>query len=111
MAHPQKLLEDAVAMYHGRVSIALDERRERQRWTGMFVVMGEHARIVTDMRVLCLDAEELLARVDPSHPTVRGAMATLHAREEAVPFGVLLADGGVMMTTLAVHDADRDRRD
>lgn len=115
--HPQKILQDALLMYQGRVAIALQERESRCAAVGMFVVMEDRTsstKIVPDMRVLCLDRNELLEKVDRSHPTVGGAIsfmdrASLHSEE--VPFGVLFKDGGIMATTVQVHDADRDRRD
>ena len=71
-------------------------------------------RIVPDLKVLCLDREQVLQRVAPGHPTLDGALSmferTADADEKIVVFGVLLPDGGVMATTLQVHDADRDRQ-
>ena len=110
--HPFKILQDAVTMYQSRVAVAIEERTERHRRAGMFVVMNGRTTIVPDMQVLCLDRDQVLARVDRSHPTVAGAVATMDgARDAQVPFGVLFGDGGVMTTLLEVHDAHRDRRD
>lgn len=108
--HPQKVLEDAIAMYSSRVAIALEQRQQRYRNTGMFVIMGEASRIVPDMQVLCLDREQLLKRIDPGHPTSAGALAMFGRTDEsAVVFGVVFADRSVLATVLAVHDAHRDR--
>ena len=114
MEHPEKILNDAVAMYAGRISIAVDERTKRYKPVGLFVVMeSHHTRIVPDMKVRCLEKEDLVARCDPRHPTFAGAMAMMsdESDRDAVPFGVLYPDGGVMMTTLKVFDADRHRRE
>lgn len=112
--HPFKVLQDAIAMYQSRVAVALEERRTKYRKVGMFLEMGGASRVVPDMRVLCLDRDQLLERVDRQHPSVSGALAMMDgaAIEDAstVPFGVLFADGGTMVTTLTVHDADRERR-
>lgn len=110
--HPQKVLEDAVAMYSSRVAIALEQRQQRYRNTGMFVIMGEASRIVPDMQVLCLDREQLLNRIDPAHPMSPGALAMFERtgdEDSAVVFGVVFADRSVLTTVLAVHDAHRDR--
>ena len=109
MEHPQKVLEDAVAMYASRVSVALEERKLHQH-VGMFVMMDGATRVEPDMRVLCLDRQQLLERVDQRHPSVPGALALMDALHEAVPIGVVFNDGGVMVTLVEVHDADRDRR-
>lgn len=114
MDHPQKVLQDATAMYSSRVAIALEERA-KHRNAGMFVVMPAEGKgsthIVADMKVLCLDRAQVLARVRPDHPTACGALAMFDRVEEnVVVFGVLFADGGVLATTLQLHDADRDRR-
>ena len=115
--HPYKVLQDAIAMYSSRVAIAIEEKTQRCRNVGMFVVMGDAPRVVPDMRVLCLDREQVLTRCDAAHPSVAGALAMFEradaddAKGGAAVFGVLFADGGVLATTLAVHDADRERED
>ena len=112
MEHPEKILRDAVEMYHSRVLIAVEERQKRQRNAGMFVVVGPAGRIVPDLRVLCLDREQLLNRMQSRHPTLDGALAmfdrTQDAEDRIVVFGVLLPDGGVMCTTLQLREANRD---
>ena len=112
MEHPHKILSDAVTMYNSRVAIALEERKTKCRNVGMFVVVSG-GRIVPDLPVLCLDREQVLARAAPGHPSLDGALSmferTADVDERIVVFGVLLPDGGVMATTLQVHDADRDR--
>lgn len=114
MDHPEKILNDAVAMYSGRISIAVEQRTQHYRPVGLFVIMEpHHTRIVPDMKVRCLEKSDLVARCDPMHPTFAGAMAMMsdESDREAVPFGVLYSDGGVMLTTLKVFDADRHRRE
>jgi hypothetical protein len=110
--HPEKLLADAIAMYSCRIPIAIEERARRYTVTGMFVMMQpHHTRIVPDMKVRCFERAELLERVDLAHPSVGGALAMMSkATDDEVPFGVCFADGGVMLTTLQIFDADRDRR-
>ena len=110
--HPQKILQDAIVMYNSRISVAIAERKERCRNAGMFVIMSESPRIVPDMRVLCLDRDQLLARIDLNHPTSSGALAMYErvSDECEAVFGVIFADGSVLATTLQVHDVDRDRR-
>jgi len=118
MEHPEKILNDAVQMYSSRVAIAIEERRTKCRNVGMFVDMGagnlHGGRIVPDLRVLCLDRAQVLERVATGHPSVSGAVSmferTADVDDKIVVFGVLLPDGGVIATTLQVHDADRDRR-
>ena len=103
--HPYKLLQDAMAMYSPRVAVALEQREKHKRPVGMFVVMGEASRVVPDMKVLCLDQDQLRGRLDMSHPSAEGAVAMVGRDEEGqVAFGVLLADGGAMVTTLQVHE-------
>lgn len=116
--HPYKLLQDALEMYNARVSIAVHERRHRRRHCGMFVAVED--KIVPDMRVLCLDREQLLERVDKTHESTRRAIDMFDraagdglpsdADSMHIPFGILLPDGGVFMTTVQIHDRDRDRR-
>lgn len=110
--HPEKILRDAVEMYKSRVSVALEENKSKCRNTGMFVVMEERTRIVPDMKVMCLDREQVMQRVTLSHPTVAGTLAMFERTGDqgSVVFGVIFADGGAMSTVLQVHDADRDRR-
>ena len=114
MEHPYKVMQDAVAMYSCRITVALEERTARHRRVGTFVIMSAGAtRIVPDMRVVCLTREQLLERVDLNHPSVPGAIALMDGADDAlevVPFGVVFPDGGVMVTTMQIHDADRDRR-
>lgn len=112
MEHPEKIMHDAVAMYASRVAIALEERANRFRPVGVFVVMeAHHTKVVPDMRVKCWEDTQLLAHANVGHPSVAGALALMRgAVEDGVPFGVLFPDGGVMMTVLQVFDADRDRR-
>ena len=118
MEHPEKILNDAVEMYSSRVAIAIEERRTKYRNVGMFVSLGagnrQGGRIVPDLPVYCLDREQVLERVAAGHPSVSGALSmfelTADIDEKIVVFGVLLPDGGVLATTLQVHDADRDRR-
>lgn len=105
--HPQKVLQDAVEMYQSRLMIAI-EQKAKYRNAGMFVVMNESPRIVPDMRVLCLDREQLLGRLDPAHASVGGAVAMFDRVDEgSAVFGVLFADGGVMATVLQVRKVDR----
>lgn len=100
-------------MYNSRVVIAIEQREQRCRNAGMFVVMPPSAtRIVPDMTVLCLDREQVLSRVDAAHPTVGSALAMFDRTDDdskIVVFGVLFPDGGIMANTLQVHNADRDR--
>lgn len=112
MDHPEKVLADAIEMYSCRIPIAVEERARRYTPTGMFVMMQpHHTRIVPDMRVRCFERAELLEHVDVRHPTVGGALAIMSkATDDEVPFGVCFADGGIMLTTLQIFDADRDRR-
>lgn len=111
MDHPEKIMNDAVQMYSCRIAVAVEERTHKYRDVGMFVLMEGHTRIVPDMKVRCFDKEELLLRVDVKHPTVSGAMAMMQTDDrDEVPFGVIFADGGAMLTRLKVFDADRDRR-
>ena len=103
--HPYKLLQDAVEMYSPRVAVAIEQRAKHKRPVGMFVVMGDATRVVPDMKVLCLDRDQLMQRLDMSHPSAEGAVAMLGRDEEGqVAFGVLLSDGGAMATTLQVHE-------
>ena len=114
MEHPEKILNNAVTMYSGRISVALDERTKRFKPVGLFVLMeSQDTRIVPDMKVRCLEKEDLIARCNPRHPTFAGAMAKMsdETDRDAVPFGVIYPDGGVMVTTLKVFDADRHRRE
>ena len=110
MEHPHKILSDAAAMYSARLSVAM-EARQKCRNAGMSVVMGEaDTRIVPDMRVLCLDRDQLAAKADTSHPTTPGALAMFDRTDETTyPFGVLFQDGSVLAMTIQLHDADRDR--
>lgn len=113
MDHPQKVLNDAIQMYNSRVAIAISERKKTCRNYGMFVIMPEGAtRIVPDMQVLRLDHDQVRSRINPSHPTADGALSMFQrtdADEDVVVFGVIFRDGGVLATTLQVHNADRDR--
>ena len=76
----------------------------------MYMISGmcmyrEATRVVPDMKVLCLDRDQLMQRLDMSHPSAEGAVAMLGRDEEGqVAFGVLLSDGGAMATTLQVHE-------
>ena len=110
--HPEKILQDAITMYNSRVAIAIDERASKHRNVGMFVDATK-GRIVPDLRVLCLDRDQLMNRVS-QHPSARGALSMFERTEDVgeriVVFGVLLPDGGVLATTLQVHDADRHRQ-
>lgn len=112
--HPEKVLQDAVQMYNSRVAIALEERKATCHNVGMFVDVTKAGRIVPDLPVYCLDREQVLRRAAEGHPSLAGALAmferTADADECVVVFGVLLPDGGVLATTLQVHDAHRDRR-
>ena len=82
MEHPYKLLQDAVEMYSSRVAIALEQRAKHKRPVGMFVVLGDSPRVVPDLRVLCLDRDQLRARLDMSHPSAEGAVAMVGRDED-----------------------------
>ena len=112
MDHPEKVLHDAIDMYHSRVAIAIEERKKTCRNVGMFVIMGSATRIVPDMKVLQLDRHRLMQRIDTAHPTAGGALAMFERTDGddgIVVFGVIFPDGGILSTTLQVHRADRDR--
>lgn len=112
--HPEKVLHDAVQMYNPRVAIAIERRKATCENVGMFVDVTRSNRIVPDLPVYCLDREQVLRKVKEGHPSLPGALSMFERTSDAddciVVFGVLLPDGGVMATTLQVHDAFRDRR-
>lgn len=113
MEHPQKILADAIAMYSSRVVIAIEKRKSEFVNGGMFVMMPPGGTCIKpDMKVLCLEQQQVLKRVDPSHSTVPGALAMFantDADDRKAVFGVIFADGGILATVLQVHNADRDR--
>ena len=77
-------------------------------------------KIAPDMKCLCLDREQLLERVNTEHDSTRRAIAMFDgARGDGlpsdtdtmhIPFGIILPDGGMFMTTVQIHDRDRERR-
>lgn len=104
---PAKLMEDAFHMYNSRVKIAVDERKETFRKVGMYVMMDGRTKIEPDMRCLMLDRDQLVNELDMNRPEAQAAVAMFdQTRDDQIPFGVVMNDGGAMALSIRVGRRD-----